>query len=199
MSSVDDALKSQIRNIEATYGKKIGEWIEVIRASGKTKHSDVVSMLKGQHGMAHGAAHRVSIVAREALGRGAAASGAETAGAETAGSEAAVDALYAGKKAALRPIHDKLLTSILGLGKDIEVAPKKGYLSLRRRKQFAMIKPAASHVDVGLILEEIEVTERLESAATFNALFTHRVRVKEARHVDRELLAWLKRAYADAG
>jgi uncharacterized protein DUF5655/uncharacterized protein DUF4287 len=190
MSSVDDALKSQIRNIETEYGRPIGEWIEVVRASGKTKHGDVVSMLKDKYAMTHGAAHRVSLVAREALGKAPNASGTQT---------PAVDALYAGKKAALRPIHDKLLASILAMGNDIEIAPKKGYVSLRRRKQFAMIKPAAGHLDVGLILEETAMTARLESAATFNALFTHRVRLSDPRHVDRQLMAWLKRAYAGAG
>src|SRR5258708_3043159 len=130
MSTVDEALKSQIRNIEATYGRPITGWIEVVRASGKTKHTDVVAMLKDKYTMAHGAAHRVSIVAREALGNRQTLGDPET---------DIVDALYAGKKAALRPIHDKLLATILALGKDIEIAPKKGYLSLRRRKQVAMV------------------------------------------------------------
>ena len=188
MSTVDDALKSQIRNIEATYGRPIAGWIEIVRASSKTKHADVVAMLKDKYAMTHGAAHRVSIVAREAIGKGQTGGDSET---------NVVDSLYAGKKAALRPIHDKLLAVIHALGKDIEIAPKKGYLSLRRRKQFAMIKPAAGHVDVGLILDAA-TTERLESAATFNALFTHRVRVREPHDVDRELVAWLKRAYTGA-
>jgi len=189
MSTVDDALKSQTRNIEATYGRPIAEWIDVVRASGKTKHADVVAMLKGAHAMTHGAAHRVSIIAREALGTQQTRGDSET---------TVIDGLYAGKKAALRPIHNKLLAAVYVLGKDIEIAPKKGYLSLRRRKQFAMIKPAASHVDVGLTLDDAATTERLESAATFNALFTHRVRVRELRDVDGELAAWLKRAYTEA-
>jgi len=189
MSTVNDALKSQIRNIETTYGRPIAGWIEIVRASGKTKHADVVGMLKEKYAMAHGAANRVSIVAREALGKQPTGGDSET---------DVVDGLYAGKKAALRPTHDKLLAAMHALGKDIEIAPKKGYLSLRRRKQFAMIKPAAGHVDLGLILEDAATTERLESAATFNALFTHRVRVREPRDVDGELVAWLKRAYTEA-
>jgi hypothetical protein len=84
---------------------------------------------------------------------------------------------------------------VSGLGPDIEVAPKKGYLSLRRRKQFAMIRPAARHVDLGLILPGRPVDARFESAANFNALFTHRVRVRSVDEVDRELVAWLKAAY----
>ena len=83
------------------------------------------------------------------------------------------------------------------LGPDVETAPKKGYLSLRRRKQFAMLRPAAKHIDVGLILPGRPVTERLESAATFNALLTHRVRVSTA-DVDDELVGWLTEAYLGA-
>ncbi|HEY0871189.1 MAG TPA: DUF5655 domain-containing protein, partial [Acidothermaceae bacterium] len=164
-------------------------WIDVIRASGKTKQADVVAMLKDDYALTHGAAHRVSLVAREALGTQQTRGDSET---------NVLDGLYAGKKTALRPIHNKLLAAVYALGKEIEIAPKKGYLSLRRRKQFAMIKPAAGHVDVGLILDDAATTERLESAATFNALFTHRVRLREPRDVDGELTAWLKRAYTEA-
>ena len=62
---VDAALQSQIRNIEATYGKPLDHWFAVIDASGLTKHNEVVAMLKGDHGLAHGAAHRVSLLARQ--------------------------------------------------------------------------------------------------------------------------------------
>ena len=37
--------------------------------------------------------------------------------------------------------------------------------------------------------------QRLESAAGFNALFTHRVRVTSLGDVDAELVGWIRRAY----
>ena len=43
------------------------------------------------------------------------------------------------------------------------------------------------------------MTDRLESSATFNALFTHRVRVRSDDDVDAELVGWLRQAYDRAG
>jgi Domain of unknown function (DUF4287) len=62
---VDAAMQSQIRNIEATYGKPLDHWFAVIDASGLAKHNQVVAMLKADHGLAHGAAHRVSLLSRQ--------------------------------------------------------------------------------------------------------------------------------------
>ncbi|HEY7882187.1 MAG TPA: DUF5655 domain-containing protein [Streptosporangiaceae bacterium] len=111
------------------------------------------------------------------------------------------DALYAGKKASLRPLHDQLMARILGLGPDVSLAPKKGYVSLRRpRKQFAMIQPSgAGRIDLGLILPGVPAAGRLEPAGSFNALFTHRVRVTSAGDLDGALAGWLAAAYAAAG
>jgi hypothetical protein len=94
---VDAALQSQISNIETTYGKPLDHWFAVIDASGLTKHNQVVAMLKADHGLAHGAAHRVSLLARQRHDAGA------TAPPDPAG------VLYAGAKAGLRPLHDALL------------------------------------------------------------------------------------------
>ena len=60
MASVEDGIAAQIRNIEAQYGRPLPEWFGLIAASGLTKHTEVVAMLKADYGMAHGAAHRVS-------------------------------------------------------------------------------------------------------------------------------------------
>jgi Domain of unknown function (DUF5655)/Domain of unknown function (DUF4287) len=186
MATVEEGLRSQIRNIETTYGRSIEEWIELIKASGLSRHGEIVAMLKTEHGLSHGAANRVALVAIDALKPASAAADPEA-------------SLYAGNKVALLPIHDRLMAVISGLGSDLEVSPKKGYLSLRRRKQFAMIRPAATHVDLGIILPGRAVGGRLESAATFNALFTHRIRVRSAAEVDDELSAWLRDAYDAAG
>lgn len=181
MSTVEQGLRSQIQNIEAKYGRSIDDWIELIRASGRARHGEIVAMLKTEYGLSHGAANRVALVAMDALAPKAEATDPEM-------------TLYAGK-GGLLPIHARLMGSVSGLGPDVEVAPKKGYLSLRRRKQFAMIRPAARHVDLGLILPGRPVDARFESAANFNALFTHRVRVRSVDEVDRELVGWLEAAY----
>jgi hypothetical protein len=185
MSVVEQGLKSQLRNIEATYGRSIDAWIDLIRLSGQTRHAEIVAMLKTDHGLAHGAANRVALVAIDALRPGTDATSPE-------------ETLYDGAKAGLLPIHAGLMAVVRALGEDIEIAPKKGYLSIRRRKQFAMIKPAAKHVDLGLILPRDIVGERLESAATFNALFSHRVRVRSIEDIDDELRSWLAAAYERA-
>jgi hypothetical protein len=186
MATVEEGLRAQIRNIEATYGKPMEHWFKAIAASGKTKHSDVVAMLKATYGMTHGAAHRVSLLARQTT--------APPPGADHPGDPA--DELYAGPKSGLRPVHEALLKVVTAFGDDVELAPKKGYLSLRRRKQFAMIQPStAIRVDVGLTLKGVPPNERLESAAGFNALFTHRVRLTNPASVDSQLIGWLKAAY----
>src|SRR5437763_4902703 len=185
---VDAALQSQIRNIEATYGKPLDYWFAVIDASGLTKHNQVVAMLKTDHGLAHGAAHRLSLLARQ-----------RDAGAAPVPSGPA-DALYVGAKAGLRPLHDALLGEIRALG-TFDIAPKKGYLSLRRRKQFAMIQPSTtSRINLGLILPAtMPAAGRLEPASTFNPLFTHRVRITAETDLDDELRGWIATAYALAG
>lgn len=188
MATVEEGLQAQIRNIEATYGKPMSEWQAIIAASGMTKHTDVVNMLKSDYGMTHGAAHRVSIFARQA---------AKPAGTGHAGDP--LSGMYTGKKAGLRPLHDALMNAIEALGDDIELAPKKGYVSVRRRKQFAMIQPsAAGRIDLGLILRDVPMDPRLESAAGFNALFTHRVRLFRTADIDTQLIGWLERAYNQA-
>jgi dihydrofolate reductase len=159
--------------------------VMVIDASGLSKHNQVVAMLKDDHGLAHGAAHRVSLLARQRHDSGLAIP------------PDPADALYVGAKSGLRPLHDALLGQIRALGA-FDIAPKKGYLSLRRRKQFAMVQPStASRIDLGMILPATTLAAaRLEPAAKFNPLFTHRVRITAAADIDDELRGWLATAYA---
>ena len=157
----------------------------MIHASGLTKHTEIVAMLKQREGMKHGAAHRVALLARQ------------TQSPQSPAEHLAE--LYSGKKAHLRAIHDRLIAVVNELP-GAEAAPKKGYVSLRRGKQFAMIQPSTtSRIDLGLILSDTPPTARLEPATKFNALFTHRVRITELDQIDDELRRWLSDAYKQAG
>jgi Domain of unknown function (DUF5655)/Domain of unknown function (DUF4287) len=201
MASVEDGIAAQIRNIEARYGRPLPEWFGLIAVSGLTKHTEVVAMLKADYGMAHGAAHRVSLLYRQAAAPDAAVTSATTSGPATASPGEVADALYTGKKASLRPLHDELMAMVNAMGPDVSMAPKKGYVSLRRpRKQFAMIQPSgAGRIDLGLILPGVPAAGRLEPSGSFNALFTHRVRLTSAGDLDDALAGWLAAAYTAAG
>ena len=189
MATVDDALKTQIRNIEATYGRPMSEWFVIIEELGLTKHPDVVALLKTKYGMAHGAAHRVSLLQRQSREPEAPSTDGDV-----------THLLYDGKKAAAPSAPRSAHAGDQGLGSDVEVVPKKGYLSLRHAKQFAMLQPTtATRIDVGLILKDTPVAGRLEDAQKFNALFTHRVRITSQSDIDPEFRRWVAAAYKAAG
>ena len=192
MATVAEAQQSQLRNIEQATGRSIDDWVEVIRASGRQRHGEIVPWLKTEYGLSHGTAHRLALVSIDRWAGTSAAGGA-------APSATLEDTLYPENRRHLLPLHEALMAEVQALGADIELAPKKGYVSVRRRKQFAMLQPAAKHIDLGLILADAPAEARLESAASLNALFTNRVRVRSTDDIDAELRSWLREAYEAAG
>ena len=60
MVVADDAVKgpaSYFPSIEKKYDKSIAEWQELVRQHLPSKHMELVSMLKNDHGMGHGHAN----------------------------------------------------------------------------------------------------------------------------------------------
>ncbi len=138
---MDKALQTQLANIEKRTGKTLEEIGRLVKASGLTRHGQARDMLKRELGMGHGDANTVVHMVFQ--------SSSATAAAGRSGVDV-VDGIYSGAKAALRPIHDEVMAAIAAFGA-FEGAPKKNYLSLRRKKQFAMVGPATNtRVEVGL-------------------------------------------------
>jgi len=184
---VEQAIASMIRNLEEKSGKSLGEWVGIARSRGALKHGALVTVLKEKHGLGHGYANLVARAAAEAAGPAASAG------------DDRVAAQYSGDRATLRTIYDRLVRQVTAFGRDVEISPKKGYVSLRRTKQFAIIQPSTkSRVDVGITLKGVPPAGRLEAAGSFNAMVTHRVRVESPGEIDAELLAWLRRGYDSA-
>lgn len=191
MSSIDQAYETQLKNIQAKTGKSLDELYALIRTSGLTKHGEIRDMLKRDLGLGHGDANTLALFYLKSDHEPAAQ-------AEDATADDILDEIYAGAKAGLRPIHDQLMVAISKFG-PFEVAPKKGYVSLRRRKQFAMIGPATkTRVEVGLNMKGVDPTARLVALPP-GGMCQYKVDVTEVKEVDTELITWIGKAYDSAG
>ena len=184
-------METQLKNIQAKTGKSMEELSAIIRNSGLTKHSEIRAMLQRDLGLGYGDANALVHHVLQSDGTTAAkASGATT--------EDVLDEIYAGAKAGLRPIHDKLMAAIDGFG-EFEIVPKKGYVSLRRKKQFGMIGPTTNtRVEVGLNMKSAEDAARLIEQRA-GSMCNYIVKVTTVEEVDAELIAWIKQAYDGAG
>ena len=191
MSSVDKAVETQLKNIQTKSGKTLDQLYALIRKSGLAKHGEIRDMLKKDLGMGHGDANTVvHLYMKSAEPPSAQATGV--------GSGDALDGIYSGGKAHLRPIHDKLMEAINKFG-EFEIAPKKAYISLRRKKQFAMIGPATqTRFEVGLNMKGDKATARL-LALPPGGMCQYKVNLTDAKEVDKELIGWIKQAYDSAG
>lgn len=185
---IDKATQTQLANIEKRTGKSLAELSEIVRKSGLAKHGEIRDMLKRDLGMGHGDANTLVHYALKS-------SGSEQA--KEAAPEDVLAGIYAGPKAALRPIHDRLIEEIGKFG-EFEIAPKKGYVSLRRDRQFAMIGPATNtRVEVGLNMKGVPAGGRLEELPP-KGMCQYKVKVTEPAQVDAELVAWIRTAYDSA-
>jgi hypothetical protein len=185
MADPQSATATQLRNIEAKTGKSFAQLCRLIAGTGLTKVGEQRTMLMQTLGLGYGDANALALLASKA---------AEPAGA--AGDP--LDAIYAGPKAALRTLHERLCAAIDGLG-HYEKAPKKTYVSLRRKKQFAMLGPATKdQVELGLNVERLPGSARLKALPP-GRMCQYAVRLSEASEIDAELMAWVRAAYDAAG
>jgi hypothetical protein len=191
MADLDKALATQLANIEKRTGKSLADLAAIVKSSGLSKHGELVSMLKTTFGMGHGDANTLVHTVLKSDGQSAAA-------AQGLSPDQVLDGLYAGPKAALRPIHDRLLAEIRTFG-DFEQAPKKTYVSYRRKKQFATIGPATNtRVEVGLNAKGLKATDRLQELPA-GQMCNYRARLADVKEVDAELIAWIRAAFEAAG
>jgi len=182
LATPDEMAATMLQNVADKTGKSLEQWHSILRPSGLEKHGQLVSHLKTEHGVTHGFANLIVTKFRE---KGAATSVTDL-----------IDTQYAGPKSGLKPVYDAVIAAVSEFGGDVEVAPKKSYVSLRRRKQFALIQASTrTRVDVGLNLPDAKSTPRLEASGSFNAMVSHRVRLEAVDDVDKELCNWLKTAY----
>ena len=188
MSSLDQAVQTQINNIQKKTGKSLDELAAIAKNSGLNKHGELREMFKEKLGLGHGDANTLVHVIFKSDG---------TSAAEGKSADSVLDEIYSGPKAAFRPIHEKLMKEINKFG-EFEIVPKKGYVSLRRKKQFAMIGPKTNtRFEVGINARGFKKNARLLEQPK-GSMCNYIVNLSDSKEVDSELVAWIKSAFEGA-
>lgn len=187
MAVIQKAMENQLKNIQTRTGKTLEELYSIYKSSGLVKHGEVRAMFIKEFNMGYGDAVMLASYLLKSNG--------DVSGkVEVEDPDQAVGQIYTGAKALLRPIHDEIMRRINGFG-EFEILPKKGYLSLRRKRQFAMVGPATnSRIEVGLNMKNIPPTNRLEQNPP-GGMCQYKVKITSLSEVDDELVEWVKIAF----
>lgn len=161
-------------------GRSLEDWQAIVRGLGLTKHGQILKALKEDHGLSHGYANMLALLA---TGYGAAPQ------------DDVLEGLFAGSRAGLRPIYDKVAQLIAGFGSDVETRPMKTMVGFKRNRQFVCFTPAsATRVDLGITLKDA-APDVPRIRATPGGMTSHVVRITSADEVDGDVARWLRIAY----
>jgi len=176
---MDPALKTMIENMPEKTGKSLDQWKKILKTKSFKKHSEGVKYLKSEHHVTHGFANTIVTLSKE----------------EDNTPEDLVVSQYNGKEGLIL-IYEELIEYLKSLGSDVTITPKKGSVSVIRKRQFLLIKPATkTRIDLGFKLKDKPITNRLENSGPFGTMCTHRVQISDVNEIDKELKDWIKEAY----
>ncbi len=184
---MDKGYITMIENLKKNTDKSLEDWVAIVKKKKFEKHGEIMKFLKEEHSLSHGFANLIALSSKGKL-----------ADSEDSGNRL-IESQYKGKEN-LRPIYDKLIAEINKLGKDIEIAPKNAYVSLRRKKQFAMLIPATkTRYEIGLNLKGQSAKGILEEIKAINSMCTHKIKLENIDEITKEVIEWLRVAYQAAG
>jgi len=183
-----------IADLKPKTGRSLEEWIALAKKEGPKDDLARRAWLKSKHKLGTNSAWWIS---ERVDGKG---------GEEDSPEKYLVTAIkyvedqYAGKKSALRPIYDELLSLAKFLGPGVKACPCKTMVPLYRNHVFAQLKPTTnSRFDLGLCFTTFKgkLPKRLIDTgglATKDRI-THRIELTSPAQIDADLKKWLRAAY----
>jgi len=175
------------RNLLERTGKSMEQWAELVKKKGPKTAAERREWLKKEHGITTNYAWWIVQVADGTY-----------IGADNYDPEKLVEDQYTGKKAALRPIYDKMLGIIRGIGEDVRVCPCETMVPFYRNHVFAQLKPSTNtRVDLGFALGDKPAKGRLIDTGGFKKKdrITHRIPLEKLEDIDAEVMKYLQEAY----
>lgn len=187
--SPQDMMAAVSASMQERTGRTLEEWVEVVRAGGidPLDQGAVRRWLQAEHGILQNSRWAIADAA------------ARSAGWKEPTTEQYIEGQYAGQKAALRPVFDRLRVILEAFGDDVSVEGRSTYTPFVRRRQFAAIAAATrSRVDVGLRYVDPPDSPLLAPASAPGQA-SHRISLGSVEEVTGEMERLLKVAYDQNG
>jgi predicted transport protein len=183
---MDKTVLTMLENLKEKTGHSLDEWKKIIAKEKLAKHGEIVKFLKESHKVTHGYASEIAL---KVLG-----SDADS----TTDMDGLIESQYKGKEH-LKEYYDKLIAEIKKFGAEFEIAPKKTYVSLKRKKQFIILNPASkTRFEIGFNLKGVEAKGKLENEKP-NGICSHKINLSDISEIDKEVIDWVKKAFDNAG
>jgi predicted transport protein len=182
---MEKAAVTMLENMKEKTGHSLEEWGILISEQNISKHGEIVKFLKETHSVTHGYASEIAL---KVLG-----SDADS----TSDTDALIVSQYTGKEH-LKPIYDYLISKIEEFDGEFDVAPKKTYVSLKRKKQFVILNPASkTRFEIGFNLKGVEPQGKLEAEKP-NGICSHKINLSHIDEIDQEVIGWIRMAFDKA-
>ncbi len=183
---MDKTVTTMMENLKEKTGHSLDEWKKLISKQSFSKHGEIVKFLKETHNVTHGYASEIALKVL--------ASDADS----STDTDGLIVSQYKGKEN-LKPYYDKLIAAIQKFDGDFEIAPKKTYVSLKRKKQFIILNPASkTRFEIGFNLKGVEPKGKLEAEKP-NGICSHKINLTDIKEIDKEVIDWIKMAFENAG
>ena len=175
--------KEFIEALPSATAKDLGQWIEVIKASGITKRNDIIAWLKSGHGFGH---MNASLLTGIYLNGGKPVYASET------------DLLNAQfeKYPEMRPLFEQLKNAVLKWDNTVEYVVKKTYVSLTKKREFAAVNIKKDELRLGMDLGDMPFDEVVEKAKLTGPMprISHMTVIRSEADINERLFALLTKA-----
>jgi len=169
-------------------GKKEPEIRKIYLDSKLEKHSDIRTLFMNQLGLSYGYANTLAHYVMKTDGVSLA---------EGKTMNQVLDEIYSGEKMKFRVIHDTIMKEIEKFG-GFEIVPKKGYVSLKQKRQFAMIGPKTnSRMEVGINIKKSIQNPQFEEQPK-GSMCQYLVKISQISELNNDLFKYLKVAYEES-
>ena len=165
-------------------GKDLNSWMKIIDACATRKRNEVIAWLKAEHGFGH---MNASLLA------GIHANGGKPVYQST---DALLENQFA-KAAEMRPLYEHFLAFVAGNFPNSSVLPKKTYVSILEKREFAAVNIKPKELRIGLDLGDRPFDDKIEKAKLSGPMprISHMLVLTDAKQLDASVIEALRQSH----
>ena len=176
--------KDLIDNLKNSTGKPLGDWMKLVAASGATKRNEIIVWLKRKHGFGH---MNASLLSGIYLNKGKPVYGS---------TENLLNNQFE-RAAAMRPLFEAFTAFVKKHFPNSTVLPKKTYVSILEKREFAAINIKAKELRIGFDLGERVFDNTVTKSKLTGPMprISHMLAITDLDQLNNDLAGLLKLSY----